>query len=57
MDFHMNCGLAFITDKLVGMHVSSVSNFGDKSKAENRTNKPHPALKGHYGLIIPISPI
>jgi hypothetical protein len=43
----MNCGLAFIADKLVGMHVSSVSNFGEKSKAENRTNKPSHALRGH----------
>jgi hypothetical protein len=42
----MDRGFTFFADKLVGMHVSSVSNFGEKSKAENRTNKPPPALKG-----------
>ena len=57
MDFHINRGFTFFADKLVGMHLPSVSKFGDKSKAKNRTNKPHPALKGHYRLIIPISPI
>ena len=42
-------GLAFIADKLVGMHVSSVSKFGGKVKAQNRTNKPPYALKGTIG--------
>jgi len=42
----MNCGLTFIADKLVGMHLLSVSKFGGKVKAQNRTNKPSHALKG-----------
>ena len=46
MNFHMNTSLAFIADKLVGMHVSSVSKFGGKVKAQNGTIKPSPALKG-----------
>ncbi len=28
----MNCGLAFIANKFVGIHVYSVSSFGDKNK-------------------------
>ena len=51
MNFHMYCGLAFIADKLVGIHVSSVSKFGGKVKAQNGTIKPPNALYGHYRLL------
>ena len=47
MNFHMNTGLAFIADKLVGIHLPSVSKFGGRVKAQNRTNKPSPAQDGH----------
>ena len=48
MDLHMNCRFTSFANKFVGMHVSSVSSFGGKSKAQNRTSKPSYALKGHY---------
>jgi len=31
----MNCCITFFANKFVGMHVSSVSSFGGKSKAKN----------------------
>jgi hypothetical protein len=53
MNFHMYCGLTFIADKLVGMHLPSVSKFGGKVKAQNGTIKPSNALNGHYRLVSP----